>query len=51
MQLTIHDRDDLHRYHHAARIAATKHDRPGETLTQAERATALLNVLREAGAL
>jgi hypothetical protein len=31
MQLTIRDRDDLRRYLDAARIAATKHDRAGET--------------------
>jgi len=49
--LLIRDRDDLRRFLDATRLGATLHDRPGETLTEEERATAVLDVLREANAL
>jgi hypothetical protein len=59
MPVMIRDRDDLRRYldtamlraHDAARSSATKHDRPGERLTQVERPETVLDVLREAGAI
>jgi len=51
MHLMIRDREDLRRYLARANVAATLHDRPGETLTAEARATQVLDVLRESGAL